>query len=190
MIKMEGLVRIERFALDEAERAQLLMLKDRCHHIVGVCQTKRECHVLDFWPGGRVVLDRIMERARAYVASTWQMPGVPVDLSLFILIRYPTGAFTSWHRDRRVVEGRQFLNLTTSLILQRPHAGGALEFQLSDGEPESHSPPEGALVLWPGFVVHRVAPVAAGERLSVVTRLSIEIDMEAQARNGWGVPNR
>ena len=100
--------------------------------------------------------------------------------------KYEKGQFYDWHCDsfykpynepnsRRHGKIRK-LSVTVSLSDPKDYKGGELEFDFRNMDPDKKPNirkcteilPKGSLVIFPGFVWHRVCPVKKGERNSLV----------------------
>ena len=100
--------------------------------------------------------------------------------------KYEKGQFYDWHCDsfykrynepnsRRHGKIRK-LYVTVSLSDPKDYKGGELEFDFRDLDPDKKPNirrcteilPKGSLVVFPGFVWHRVCPVKKGSRYSLV----------------------
>ena len=100
--------------------------------------------------------------------------------------KYEKGQFYDWHCDsfykpynepnsRRHGKIRK-LSVTVSLSDPKDYKGGELEFDFRDLDPDKKPNirrcteilPKGSLVVFPGFVWHRVCPVKKGSRYSLV----------------------
>ena len=100
--------------------------------------------------------------------------------------KYEKGQFYDWHCDsfykpynepnsRRHGKIRK-LSVTVSLSDPKDYKGGELEFDFRDLDPDkkpiirrcTEILPKGSLVVFPGFVWHRVCPVKKGSRYSLV----------------------
>lgn len=97
----------------------------------------------------------------------------PVRWSRLLFSRYGVGDAYGTHVDDAAMAagegGRLRTDLSFTLFLTDPstYEGGALVVDALDGERE-HRPAAGTIVLYPTGALHRVTPVAAGERLACV----------------------
>jgi len=101
--------------------------------------------------------------------------------------KYTKGQFYDWHCDGwdkpyQTGEGNPLngkirkLSVTVTLSNPKDYKGGELEFDFRNTDPEKKRNihkcieilPKGSLVVFPGFVWHRVCPVKSGERNSLV----------------------
>jgi len=101
--------------------------------------------------------------------------------------KYSKGQYYDWHCDGwdkpyKREEGDptkgkiRKLSVTVSLSDPKDYKGGELEFDLRNGDPDKKRRvikckeilPKGSLVVFPGFVWHRVCPVKKGTRHSLV----------------------
>ena len=98
--------------------------------------------------------------------------------------KYRKGQFYDWHCDsweKPYEEGNtkgkiRKLSVTVSLSDPKDYKGGELEFDFRNRDPDKKPNivkckeilPKGSLVVFPGFVWHRVCPVKSGERNSLV----------------------
>lgn len=83
--------------------------------------------------------------------------------------RYPEGHFYDWHIDRGGRGLGRSRKLTVSVQLTDPaeYGGGDLELN-ADGRIVSAPRTRGTAVVFPAYVLHRVAPIARGVRHSLV----------------------
>lgn len=72
-----------------------------------------------------------------------------------------------WHTDFGVMEQTRKLSISVQLSDSADYSGGDLEFDLSS-EPTKAGRERGLAIAFPSFVRHRVAPVVAGARYSLV----------------------
>jgi predicted 2-oxoglutarate/Fe(II)-dependent dioxygenase YbiX len=99
--------------------------------------------------------------------------GFGVDISAvegnIQLARYASGdlGFYDWHTD--FAGYRPLRKISISIQLSRPedYDGGDLELHFNN-RPQSLEKARGALLAFPSFVLHRVAPVTRGTRFSLV----------------------
>ena len=102
--------------------------------------------------------------------------------------KYEKGQFYDWHCDgwdkpymkefpNDPAHGKiRKLSVTVSLSDPKDYKGGELEFDFRDKDPDKKPNirkcteilPKGSLVVFPGFVWHRVCPVKKGSRYSLV----------------------
>ena len=101
--------------------------------------------------------------------------------------KYTKGQFYDWHCDgwdqpyQREQEDPSHgkirkLSVTVTLTDPKKYKGGELEFDFRNQDPDKKPNihkcteilPKGSLVVFPGFVWHRVCPVKSGERNSLV----------------------
>ena len=101
--------------------------------------------------------------------------------------KYTKGQFYDWHcdgwdqpylrKDNDPTNGKiRKLSVTVTLTDPKKYKGGELEFDFRNQDPNKKSNtrkcteilPKGSLVVFPGFVWHRVCPVKSGERNSLV----------------------
>ncbi|MEM6638584.1 MAG: 2OG-Fe(II) oxygenase [Pseudomonadota bacterium] len=87
------------------------------------------------------------------------------------IARYGDGGEYNWHVDlgESLFSARK-LSLSVQLSDGSEYEGGDLEFIGATDQSAPRS--RGALVAFPSFVTHRIAPVTAGERLSLVSWIS------------------
>lgn len=83
--------------------------------------------------------------------------------------RYQDGGFYDWHIDRGGRGAGRSRKLTISVQLSPPtdYQGGELQLN-PDGRCVTASPEQGTAVFFPAIMLHRVAPVIAGKRYSLV----------------------
>jgi PKHD-type hydroxylase len=84
----------------------------------------------------------------------------------FMVYRDVDGGHFGWHSDQGPTVKRQ-LSLTLQLTDPAGYEGGALEFR-HEGQTMTAPKERGALIAFPSYVVHRVSPVTAGTRKSIV----------------------
>tara|TARA_R100000664_G_scaffold32010_1_gene46296 strand:- start:183 stop:809 length:627 start_codon:yes stop_codon:yes gene_type:complete len=100
--------------------------------------------------------------------------------------KYKLNQFYHWHRDAGAkpygkekgnLEGKsRKLSMIVQLSDPRDYEGGEVEFDFNDNPPGTKSTqvvaeeiqPQGSLLVFPGFVWHRVKPVTSGTRYSLV----------------------
>lgn len=174
----------------------------QCERIIAQCQELGAAQAVLEAEGGEEVGDDSIRRARvAWVPptdDTWwiyeklarvaeranrryrfELTGFDEDLQ-FTIYDEP-GAFYSWHQDGldgRV--GRRKLSLVVQLSEPSTYDGGQLQmFDLSEDadadqldEFDDASSQLGTVVAFPSFEYHRVLPMRAGTRLSLVTWVS------------------
>ena len=88
--------------------------------------------------------------------------GEPLQLTKY----QDNGGHYEWHMD--IGEGRPSLRkLSFSLILKNAEEGGELQFKVSHNT-QHILPGIGTLVIFPSYILHRVAPITKGERISLV----------------------
>lgn len=85
--------------------------------------------------------------------------------------RYEPGGHYNWHTDLGTgTTSNRKLSLSVQLSPEADYDGGELEFFLN---PDGGAPrAQGALIAFPSFLVHRVAPVTRGTRYSLVSWIS------------------
>ncbi len=83
------------------------------------------------------------------------------------LVRYRQGGHLSWHQDVGLA-GASVRKLALVALVERDSdcAGGTLQFLGDEDRPVAMQP--GAAVIFPPFLAHRVTPITAGNRLSLV----------------------
>ncbi len=83
--------------------------------------------------------------------------------------RYGAAQHYNWHMDlaSRGPTSLRKLSLTVQLSAPEDYEGGDLEFKL-DQEVTKAPRDQGVVTLFPSYVLHRVAPVTAGVRYSLV----------------------
>ena len=100
----------------------------------------------------------------------------------FQLTEYRPGEFYKWHTDQfhipfgekesSSVRGKiRKLSAVINISDPKDYTGGELEFDFRDGSPPlicKEIKPRGSIVVFPGFVYHRVKPVVEGTRYSLV----------------------
>jgi PKHD-type hydroxylase len=83
---------------------------------------------------------------------------------------YGKNDYYDWHKDSLpVTAGRNIRKLSFSLLLDDPkdYKGGDLELML-DTKPTKTENDRGKMIFFPGYVLHRVAPITRGQRRSLV----------------------
>lgn len=81
------------------------------------------------------------------------------------------GGFYTWHTDFADLAPRRKLSLSLQLSRGEDYAGGDLELLFCE-KPYGMDRSRGALVAFPSFALHRVTPVTAGTRWSLVAWIS------------------
>lgn len=79
--------------------------------------------------------------------------------------------FYTWHTDFADLAPQRKLSISVQLSRPEDYEGGDLEL-LFRGTPHKADRARGALTVFPSFVVHRVTPVTAGTRWSLVAWIS------------------
>jgi len=79
--------------------------------------------------------------------------------------------FYTWHTDFADLAPRRKLSISVQLSRPEDYEGGDLELLFRD-TPHKADRSRGALIAFPSFAVHRVTPVTAGTRWSLVTWIS------------------
>lgn len=93
----------------------------------------------------------------------WDIP--LLYLEPYQYAEYNPGDFYDWHKDQeKHSSDGSIRSLSMSLILQSASEGG--EFEIADHD--SIALHRGDMIVFPSFVVHRVAKVISGQRMSVV----------------------
>ena len=121
---------------------------------------------------------------RANISSGWNFQWDWSESCQFT--KYEKGQFYDWHCDswerpynqpNTMSHGRmRKLSVTLSLSDEKDYKGGELEFDFRNLDPDKKPNirkckeilPKGSLVVFPGFVWHRVCPVKKGTRHSLV----------------------
>jgi len=85
------------------------------------------------------------------------------------LARYDAAdqGFYNWHTDFGHLVPHRKISISVQLSAPEDYEGGDLEF-FFDGEPVKGERARGALIAFPSFTLHRVAPVTRGTRWSLV----------------------
>jgi predicted 2-oxoglutarate/Fe(II)-dependent dioxygenase YbiX len=85
------------------------------------------------------------------------------------LARYDSSdrGFYDWHTDFAGYRPLRKLSVSVQLSRSEDYEGGDLELMLT-GQPAAVSRAKGALIVFPSFTLHRVAPVTRGTRWSLV----------------------
>ena len=122
---------------------------------------------LDRGPDTGWLFDRVDDAAYEANVRYWGFDIQPIDL--LQVARYAPGQHYDWHADMGLSGPTSFRKLSLSVQISPPDAyqGGALEV-LDQGTARAAPRTEGAICLFPSYAVHRVAPVTAGERWSLV----------------------
>ncbi|MEM7172919.1 MAG: 2OG-Fe(II) oxygenase [Pseudomonadota bacterium] len=141
-------------------------------HVTGVQQDQdhRKCQV--DWlgidkPEHQWIFQRAMDVVKQVNATTYRMDLVGFTERLQVT-RYDEGHFQDWHMD--FGPGRfsiRKLTFTIQLSDQQDYEGGELEI-LANPDPFAFPKSQGAMILFPTYVVHRVKPVIRGTRFSLV----------------------
>lgn len=79
--------------------------------------------------------------------------------------------FYTWHTDFSDLAPRRKLSMSVQLSRSENYEGGDLELLFRDA-PYRTDRSRGALIAFPSFALHRVTPVTAGERWSLVSWIS------------------
>ncbi len=123
---------------------------------------------IDANPDNKWIYDRVQQIAMMINAMSYRF-----DLSGFSeRVQYSVyhgseGGHYDWHVDQGALVNRRKLSLTLQLSDPSHYEGGELEFLA--GARTEHAPRErGMLIAFPSYGVHRVAPVTAGTRKSLV----------------------
>jgi PKHD-type hydroxylase len=89
------------------------------------------------------------------------------------LARYDSGdlGFYNWHTDFGPDAPKRKISITVQLSRPEDYDGGDLEL-LFDSRPYRGEKARGAVIAFPSFVLHRVAPVTRGTRWSLVAWIS------------------
>ena len=124
-------------------------------------------------PWARELAERMTEEARRYAAEVLGASAVPSGG--LVCNSYGPGDSCQAHIDqytRATHTGPETLHRTASasLLLRKAEQGGAMMFQdfARRRPPETVDPGAGKLILFPADWWHKVLPIAAGERRSVV----------------------
>jgi len=123
---------------------------------------------LDATPDNKWIYDRVQQIAMMINAMAYRF-----DLTGFSeRIQYSVyhgseGGHYDWHVDQGPLVTRRKLSLTLQLTDPSQYQGGDLQF-LAGSQTEAAPRERGMLVAFPSYGVHRVAPVTAGTRKSLV----------------------
>ena len=79
--------------------------------------------------------------------------------------------FYTWHTDFADLAPRRKISISAQLSRPEDYEGGDLELLFRDA-PHKADRSRGALIAFPSFALHRVTPVSAGTRWSLVTWIS------------------
>lgn len=112
------------------------------------------------------IVDTLMARAN----EVWKLDirAFPEPLQYSV---YEKGHFYGWHWDQTIdSETHRKMALTLQLSDGEAYAGGDLEIMEQDGigRPLPGARKRGHVIAFPGWVLHQVTPVTAGERHSLV----------------------
>ena len=80
---------------------------------------------------------------------------------------YRPGAQLGWHADRHAGYSNRKLSIVVLLSDPAEFDGGRFEFRLGE-QPHPIDLRQGTIVVFPSWNVHRVAPITAGQRWSIV----------------------
>lgn len=129
-------------------------------------------------PDFKWVTERVLKVVNQYNERYWQY-GIPYDAAtdlveplLFVEYDGQVKGHYDWHSDIGIKGPRAMRKLSVVIILSdaADYEGGT--FQLKAGE-EIHMPrTQGAMMIFPSFVLHKVTPVTAGMRYSMVVQIS------------------
>ena len=88
------------------------------------------------------------------------------------LVRYTDGCHFDWHKDHGsgIISVRK-LSLVVQLSHPEDYEGGDLEF-FGDVDTDQTLRQRGTVIIFPSFIYHRVTPVTAGTRTSLVAWFS------------------
>jgi PKHD-type hydroxylase len=94
----------------------------------------------------------------------FELTGLDED---FQLLRYEVGDFFTWHLDCGPgLESTRKLSMSIQLSAPADYEGGRLEFAVQARLPMSGL--QGAAVIFPSYLTHRVSPLTRGARFSLV----------------------
>lgn len=114
--------------------------------------------------------DVIVKKATAALAANPVFAAFarPRDFVRVMVSRYREGMEYGVHADAALMDGKR-TDLSFTLFLSAPdaYAGGELEIEAPGGN-LSVKEAAGSVFVYPSTTLHRVAPVASGERLAVV----------------------
>lgn len=116
------------------------------------------------------ILERVYQIAAGCNDARWkmQLSGFHEGLQF---THYRQGGFYNWHMDSGNADfSKRKLSAVIQLSDPDEYKGGDLEFIIDDRAPRSR----GSLTLFPSYQVHRVTPVMAGSRFSLVAWISGE----------------
>jgi len=114
---------------------------------------------------GPMMLSRASAMLHAANRTWWRLD---VDEVRFKLLRYRNGHGIGQHRD--MFPGSMCRKVSVSVQLSRPGSYDEGRLELSDGRGGWRAPSaaQGSAVVFPAWTPHRVTPVTAGERWSLV----------------------
>lgn len=86
------------------------------------------------------------------------------------IIEYTHESFYDWHVDVGTGQtSSRKLSTVVFLTPEKDYEGGRLELQTGNRVPETVPQGQGTLVIFPSFLLHRVAPVTQGRRCTLVS---------------------
>ena len=116
----------------------------------------------------RWLFERVVQLAGRANDQRWQfeLSGIFHPLKC---IRYDEGDHYAWHTDLGAgVTSDRKLSITIQLTPSAGYAGGDLEL-IDAPQPKKTARTRGSMVVFPSYVLHRVAPVTRGTRQALVT---------------------
>ena len=122
---------------------------------------------LDLGPETEWIYQRLFAVAKDANSHNWRFELAQSERLQFA--RYSEAQHYDWHMDlaSRGPNAHRKLSLTVQLSAPGDYEGGDLEFKL-DRDTTRAPRDRGVVTLFPSYVLHRVAPVTAGVRYSLV----------------------
>jgi predicted 2-oxoglutarate/Fe(II)-dependent dioxygenase YbiX len=122
--------------------------------------------------GARWLYQRVWEAAQEFNRQFFgvELSGIEGNLQL---ARYDStdSGFYDWHPDFSEFAPERKLSISVQLSDPQDYEGGDLELSFS-GQPYRADRTKGMFIVFPSFVLHRVAPVTRGTRWSLVAWIS------------------
>ena len=122
---------------------------------------------LDLGPETEWIYQRLFAIAKDANGQNWRFELAGSER--LQLARYGPAQHYDWHMDLASRGPNSFRKLSLTVQLSAPgdYEGGDLEFKLDEGTTKTPRD-QGIVTLFPSYVLHRVAPVTAGVRYSLV----------------------
>jgi PKHD-type hydroxylase len=123
---------------------------------------------LDATPENKWIYDRVQQVAMAINAMAYRFDLTGFSERIQYSVYHGTeGGHYDWHVDQGPLVTRRKLSLSVQLTAPLHYQGGDLQF-LAGSRLENAPRDRGMVIAFPSYGVHRVAPVTAGTRKSLV----------------------